>query len=90
MEIYFTRSRISALALIAVMNALMTYYTYFKDYTGDKAAGKNTIVVKYGLEVNKYISIVASFLPTILFLIGYYVFKGFQIELNYILSFWGL
>ncbi len=90
MEIYMTRSRISSLLLIAVMNALMTYYTYFKDYTGDKAAGKNTIVVEYGLHTNKYIAIAASFLPSILFLIGYYVFKGFQIELNNIFIILGL
>lgn len=82
MEIYLTRSRISALALIAVMNGLMTYYTYFKDYIGDKAAGKNTIIVEYGLEKNKLISIAASFLPSILFIIDYYIFKGFEIELN--------
>lgn len=82
MEIYFTRSRISALLLIAVMNGLMTYYTYFKDYIGDKAAGKNTIIVEYGLEKNKVISILASFLPSAIFLIDYYLFKGFQIQLN--------
>jgi geranylgeranylglycerol-phosphate geranylgeranyltransferase len=72
------------------MNALMTYYTYFKDYTGDKAAGKNTIVVEYGLITNKYIAIAASFLPSVLFLIGYYIFKGFQIELNNIFIILGL
>lgn len=82
MEIYFTKSRVSALFFIAVMNGLMTYYTYFKDFTGDMAAGKKTIVVKYGLERNKYIAIFASFLPSILFLIGYYGFGSFQIELN--------
>lgn len=82
LEIYLTRSRYSALALIAVMNALMTYYTYFKDYTGDKAAGKNTVVVKYGLERNKFISIAASFLPSVMFLASYYGFNGFEIELN--------
>jgi geranylgeranylglycerol-phosphate geranylgeranyltransferase len=82
MDIYWTKSRVSALVLIAAMNGLMTYYTYFKDYIGDKAAGKRTIVVHYGLEKNKYISIAASFLPSIIFLLGYYVFKGFQIELN--------
>ena len=82
MEIYFTRSRISALFFIAVMNGLMTYYTYFKEFTGDRAAGKKTIVVRYGLERNKYISILASFLPSILFVIGYYGFGSFQIELN--------
>lgn len=82
MEIYFTKSRISALFFIAVMNGLMTYYTYFKDFTGDMKAGKKTIVVKYGLEKNRYIAIFASFLPSILFFIGYYGFGSFEIELN--------
>jgi geranylgeranylglycerol-phosphate geranylgeranyltransferase len=82
MEIYFTRSRISALFFIALLNGLMTYYTYFKDFIGDKAAGKATIVVKYGLETNRYIAIFASFLPSILFIIAYYGFGSFEIELN--------
>ena len=68
----------------------MTYYTYFKDYVGDKAAGKNTIVVEYGLEVNKFISIAVSFLPSILFLIEFFVFKGIKIELNNIFIILGL
>jgi len=90
MEIYFTRSRISALVFIAIINGLMTYYTYFKDYSGDKIAGKKTIVVKFGLERNKYISIFASFLPSIIFCIGYFVFGAFQIQLNDIFIILGL
>ena len=82
MEIYFTKSRISALFFIALMNGLMTYYTYFKDFTGDMIAGKRTIVVKYGLEKNRYIAILASFLPSILFIVGYFGFGSFEIELN--------
>ncbi len=82
MEIYFTKSRISALAFIAIINGLMTYYTYFKDYHGDKLAGKNTVVVKYGLEKNKFIAVAASFLPSILFCVGYFGFEAFMIELN--------
>jgi geranylgeranylglycerol-phosphate geranylgeranyltransferase len=82
MDIYMTRSRFSALFFIAVMNGLMTYYTYFKDFTGDMAAGKRTIIVKFGLEKNRYISIAASFLPSILFLIGYYGFGSFEVKLN--------
>jgi len=82
MEVYFTKSRISALFFIALLNGLMTYYTYFKDFIGDKAAGKNTIVVKYGLEKNRYIAIFASLLPSILFVIGYFGFQSFEIELN--------
>jgi len=82
MEVYFTKSRISALVLIAVLNALMTYYTYFKDYIGDKAAGKKTVIVKYGIERNKIVAIIISFLPSILFLTSYYGFQSFEIELN--------
>ncbi|MCK4824187.1 UbiA family prenyltransferase, partial [bacterium] len=66
-DTYFTRSTISALMFIVVTNGLMTYYTYFKDAKGDKLAGKKTIVVKYGLEKNRYIAIIASFLPSVLF-----------------------
>jgi len=82
MELWMTKSRLSALIFIAVMNGLMTYYTYFKDFTGDMISGKKTIVVKFGLEKNRYISIAASFLPSILFLIGYYGFGSFEITLN--------
>ncbi len=90
METYFTRSRISALFFIALLNGLMTYYTYFKDFIGDKAAGKSTIVVKYGLETNRYIAIFASFLPSILFIIGYYGLGSFEIELNRTFVFVGI
>ena len=90
MEMYFTKSRISALFFIALLNGLMTYYTYFKDFIGDKAAGKQTIVVKYGLERNRYIAIFASFLPSILFFIGYYGFHSFEIELNKTFAFVGI
>ncbi|MCK9424257.1 MAG: UbiA prenyltransferase family protein [Bacteroidales bacterium] len=82
MEIWMTKSRFSALFFIAVMNGLMTYYTYFKDFTGDLAAGKKTIIVTFGIEKNRYISIAASFLPSILFIIGYYAFGSFEIKLN--------
>ena len=82
MEVYFTKSRVSALAFIAILNGLMTYYTYFKDAEGDAAAGKKTIVVRYGLEKNKYIAIFAALLPSILFLVSYYGFESFEIELN--------
>lgn len=90
MEVYFTKSRISALAFIAIINGLMTYYTYFKDYSGDKLAGKRTIVVKFGLEKNKYIAVAASFLPSIFFCVGYFGFQAFMIELNDIFIILGL
>ncbi len=68
---YFTHSRVSVLILVWVINGLMTFYTYFKDYKGDRHAGKETIVVKYGLRSSRVIAILSSFLPSILFLIIY-------------------
>jgi geranylgeranylglycerol-phosphate geranylgeranyltransferase len=63
----FTSNRVCAFALVALLNALMTYYTYFKDYIGDKAAGKRTFVVKYGLTVARYAGVAGAFLPTLAF-----------------------
>ena len=65
----FQPHRLSALILIWVINALMTFYTYFKDYKGDKLAGKNTLVVKFGIERSKILAIFSAFLPTIVFFI---------------------
>ena len=65
---YFTPSRFSVLALVWLMNGVMTFYTYFKDYAGDKAANKKTIVVKYGIEKSRILAVVSAFLPSLLFL----------------------
>jgi geranylgeranylglycerol-phosphate geranylgeranyltransferase len=65
----FTSNRISVFILVAVLNGLMTYYTYFKDYKGDKAAGKHTFVVRHGLRVARYAGVVGAFLPTATFLL---------------------
>ena len=61
--------RFSALILIWVINGVMTFYTYFKDYKGDKSAGKRTVVVLYGIKKSKVFAIIAAFLPTIVFII---------------------
>lgn len=63
--IVFTTGRVSVLALVAIMNGLMTYYTYFKDYAGDKAAGKITAVVMQGIQRSRATAIATSFLPSI-------------------------
>jgi len=63
----FTSNRICVFFLVALLNGLMTYYTYFKDYVGDKAAGKRTFVVKYGLDVARYAGVLGAFLPTAAF-----------------------
>lgn len=68
---YFTLSRISVLILVAVMNGIMTFYTYFKDYKGDKEAGKNTVIVKFGIQKSRYIGVVLSFVPAVLFILLY-------------------
>jgi len=69
---YFTKSRISVMLLVWLMNGLMTFYTYFKDYKGDRRAGKKTIIVKYGLHKSRIIAIFSAFLPAILFLTIYF------------------
>ena len=68
-----TPGRIAVLFMVCLMNALMTYYTYFKDYAGDKAAGKKTIVVKYGIERARKIGLIASFLPAATFAIIHFI-----------------
>jgi len=66
-EVLFTSNRICVFVLVALLNALMTYYTYFKDYKGDKAAGKRTFIVKYGLNTARYAGVAGAFLPTLVF-----------------------
>lgn len=68
---YFTSSRISVLILVAVMNGLMTFYTYFKDYEGDKAAAKRTIIVQLGIEKSRYLAVISAFLPAAIFVLLY-------------------
>ena len=59
---------LSVLLFIFILNALMTFYTYFKDYYGDKQAGKKTIVVIFGLKKSKIIALGAAFIPIIVFI----------------------
>ena len=63
----FQSNRISVLLLVLVLNALMTYYTYFKDYRGDLLAGKRTLVVALGLERSRWLAVGSAFIPTVLF-----------------------
>lgn len=77
-----TLPRIAMLAYIALLNGLMTYYTYFKDYAGDKAAGKQTLVVRYGLDRARAISMIAAFLPSLVFALVYFLSETWPIALN--------
>lgn len=65
----FTSSRISVVVLVALLNACMTYYTYFKDYKGDAAVGKRTFIVRHGLVTARYAGIAIAFLPSATFLL---------------------
>ncbi|MBI4706739.1 MAG: UbiA family prenyltransferase [Candidatus Omnitrophica bacterium] len=78
---FLASHRLSGLILVWVINALMTFYTYFKDYKGDKLAGKNTVIVQYGLRISKILAVLSAFLPTIVF----FILKGTNmlwIEIN--------
>ena len=61
-EPLITSNRIAVLLLVALNNAVMTYYTYFKDYEGDKCAGVRTFVVRHGLRTARYAGLAASVL----------------------------
>jgi len=60
-----TSNRICVIALVALLNGLMTYYTYFKDAAGDAAAGKRTFIVRHGLRVSRIAGLLGAFLPTL-------------------------
>ncbi len=67
---------------LSLLNGLMTLYTYFKDYEGDKLAGKNTLIVKLGIERSKKLALFASFLPIFIFMIFYFGFEVWAYQLN--------
>lgn len=64
---FLLSKRLSGLILVWTLNGLMTFYTYFKDYRGDKAAGKKTLIVKYGLRKARVLAVISAFLPTLVF-----------------------
>lgn len=76
-----TIPRIAVVLMVAVLNSTMTYFTYFKDYKGDKRAGKQTIVVKYGLHKARRIGLVFSVIPAVFFAFAT-VFGAFAVELS--------
>lgn len=63
-----TVPRVGVMLLVMLLNGTMTYFTYFKDYKGDKRAGKSTIVVKYGLKKARTIGLVFSLVPACVFI----------------------
>lgn len=69
---YLTGGRLAVLAIIIILNGLMTFYTYFKDYKGDKAAKKKTLVVQFGLKKSRFIALLSAFLPSLAFALIYF------------------
>lgn len=65
----FSPNVMSILMMVLVLNGVMTFYTYFKDYQGDLEAGKKTLVVKFGLQKSRFLAIISAFLPTLVFLL---------------------
>jgi geranylgeranylglycerol-phosphate geranylgeranyltransferase len=80
--VYLTKSRLSVLALLVVMNGVMTFYTYFKDVEGDRAAGKHTLIVMYGVATSRWLAILSAFLPSLLFALLYFGLGAIEIRLN--------
>ncbi len=68
---YFTSSRTSVLLVLWIIHGVMTFYTYFKDHDGDKASGKRTLVVRYGIEKSRKLAIALAFMPTFAFFAVY-------------------
>ena len=63
LEILFDR-RLTFIAIAVVLiNSTAAFFTYFKDFIGDKAAGKKTIVVCLTPEKAKYLNFLMSLLP---------------------------
>ncbi len=78
---HITWAVVAVFFLVMVVNGVMTFYTYFKDYKGDRATGKKTLVVKHGLKKSRIIALLAAFMPSVFFLIIY--FCGFaNIKVN--------
>ena len=63
----FTVNRVAIILLVVLMNGLMTYYTYFKDYEGDLAAGKRTTIAVVGPDAAKWIGAALTLLPAAVF-----------------------
>jgi geranylgeranylglycerol-phosphate geranylgeranyltransferase len=71
-ENVITCNRISVLVIIVIANGLMAYFSYFKDYDGDKAAGKKTFHVRHGLKLAGYVGVLGISLPLLVFLLCLY------------------
>ncbi|MDQ2087522.1 UbiA family prenyltransferase [Herbivorax sp. ANBcel31] len=82
---YITKTLIGLIIIVAVINGVMTFYTYFKDYKGDREAGKKTVVVKYGIKKARKIGLLITVLPLFSFVLVYHLmFNYFIIDKTFV------
>ena len=66
----FGLSRIlPVVGLLCAINGTMTLFTYFKDYRGDRRAGKRTLIVIWGLRKSRVLALATAFVPLLLFVV---------------------
>ena len=72
--------------LVVTSSSALCYYTYFKDYEGDKKVGKNTLIVFFGPQKVRYLNLPTTILP--FFLTWVFIQFGFlSFRFNYIFLF---
>jgi len=62
-EIIQDKSLLLLAVAVFLINFSLCFFTYYKDYKGDKVAGKNTLVVLMTPDKAKYLNFVISLLP---------------------------
>jgi geranylgeranylglycerol-phosphate geranylgeranyltransferase len=60
--------------LILLVQSNLCYFTYFKDHSGDKKAGKRTLVVAIGVEKARYLNLI--FFPIPIMILAVLSFAG--------------
>ncbi len=86
LQIFNNSNLVYALLLVILSASTMCYFTYFKDYLGDKKENKRTVVVLLGVKDSKYFSVFMSTIPfVILFLLFYLNLWTLQINLLFLL-----
>ena len=72
LEILWDKKLLLLALAIILMSITMAFFTYYKDYVGDKNAGKKTIIVQLSPQRAKYLNFLVSSLPftIILFLLS--------------------
>lgn len=85
-EIFSNNNIVYFSFLILLSSSTLCHFTYFKDYLGDKATNKKTLIVLLSPEKSKLISYIFSAIPFILLLI-IFLFNLWELKLNYIFIF---